>query len=82
MSFKPMLGKDADFNKLRFPLLASPKLDGVRAIIINGVVMSRSLKPIPNKHIQTLFADCEYLDGELIVGDPTSKTVYKDTVSE
>lgn len=80
--FKAMLAKDADFSKLRFPLFASPKLDGVRATIIDGVVMSRSLKPIPNKHVQSLFANCEYFDGELIVGDPTSKTVYKDTVSE
>lgn len=80
--FKPMLAKDADLTKLRFPLIASPKLDGVRATVINGVLMSRSLKPIPNKHIQSLFANCEYFDGELIVGDPTSKTTYKDTVSE
>ena len=27
---------------LRFPLLASPKLDGVRAYVKNGVVWSRS----------------------------------------
>lgn len=79
--FKAMLAKDADFDKLRFPLLASPKLDGVRATVIDGVVMSRSLKPIPNKHVQALFANCEYFDGELIVGDPTSKTAYLDTVS-
>lgn len=77
-----MLAKDVNFDKLRFPLKASPKLDGVRATVINGVVMSRSLKPIPNKYIQSQFGNCEYFDGELIVGDPTSKTVYRDTVSE
>lgn len=80
--FKPLLASDADLATLRFPVLASPKLDGIRAIVIDGVVMSRSLKPIPNKHIQTLFSDWEFFDGELIVGDPTSKTVYRDTVSE
>lgn len=79
--FKPMLATDADFEKLRFPLLASAKLDGVRAVVRDGVVYSRSNKPIPNQHVQRLFGECEYFDGELIVGEPTSKTVYRDTVS-
>lgn len=79
--FKPMLADDAILDKLRYPLIASPKLDGIRAIVSNGVVLSRSLKPIPNKYVQSLFANYEYYDGELIVGSPTSKTVYRDTVS-
>lgn len=79
--FKPLLASPADLTKLRFPLLASPKLDGVRAIVIDGVVMSRSLKPIPNRYVQSLFAQYEHLDGELIVGPPTSHSVYRDTVS-
>lgn len=79
--FKPMLATDADLTKLRFPLLASPKLDGIRAVVRDGVVYSRSNKPIPNKYVQRLFADFEHFDGELIVGEPTSKTVYRDTVS-
>lgn len=78
---KPMLAVDADLEKLRFPILASAKLDGVRAIVQGGVVLSRSLKPIPNKYIQSLFRQFEHLDGELIVGDPTSKSCYRDTVS-
>lgn len=80
-SFKPMLASDADLDNLRFPLLASAKLDGVRAIVINGVVMSRSLKPIPNAFVQARFKHLEHFDGELIVGEPTSHTVYRDTVS-
>ncbi len=78
---KPMLATDADLEKLVFPLLASAKLDGVRAIIQGGVVLSRSLKPIPNKFVQRAFGHLEHLDGELIVGAPTSKTCYRDTVS-
>lgn len=84
MIFKPMLATDAVLEKLRFPLLASPKLDGVRAVVRDGIVYSRSNKPIPNKYVQELFGHA-YLngyDGELIVGAPTSKTVYRDTVSE
>ena len=78
---KPMLATDAELDKLRFPLLASAKLDGVRAIVQNGVILSRSLKPIPNKYVQEALKHLEYLDGELIIGDPRSKTCYRDTVS-
>ncbi len=78
---KPMLATDADLEKLRFPLLASAKLDGVRAIVQNGVVLSRSLKEIPNKWVQSKLKGLEHADGELIVGEPTSKTCYRDTVS-
>lgn len=79
--FKPMLAAPADLNKLRFPLLASPKLDGVRAIVKDGVVLSRSLKPIPNKFVQQQLRKRNHLDGELIVGSPTSHSCYRDTVS-
>lgn len=79
--FRPMLATDADLDKLKFPVLASPKLDGVRAIVRDGVVYSRSNKPIPNKYVQELFSKYEHLDGELIVGPPTSESVYRDTVS-
>jgi len=80
-TFKPMLASAADLEKLRFPLFASPKLDGVRAIVLDGKVMSRSLKPIPNLSAQYLFKHFEHYDGELIVGDPCAKTCYAETVS-
>lgn len=66
-----------------YPLLLSPKLDGVRCLIINGVACGRSLKPIPNKYVQRLFGRPELngLDGELIVGSPTAKEVFQATSS-
>ena len=79
--FRPMLACDADLDKTRFPLLCSPKLDGVRAIVRDGIVYSRSNKPIPNAHVQRTFGHLEHHDGELIVGSSTSKTCYRDTVS-
>ena len=83
MSFKPMLASHADLSKLRYPVYVSPKLDGVRAVVINRVVYSRSLKPIPNKFVQQLFGKPEYegLDGELIVGDPTDPHCFANTTS-
>ena len=43
---KVMLAATVDsVEQLRYPLLGSPKLDGVRAIVIDGVVYSRNMKP-------------------------------------
>lgn len=79
--FRVMLAVDYEPAKLTFPCLASPKLDGVRAYVRDGVVLSRKNKPIPNKYVQSLFAKHEHHDGELIVGDPTSETCFRDTMS-
>ena len=76
-----MLAADVDLSILRFPVLASPKLDGIRAIVRDGVVYSRSNKPIMNKYVQEKFRHFEHLDGELIVGSPTAKDCYTQTTS-
>ena len=82
MNLKPMLAAPADLDNLRFPLLASPKLDGIRALKVGKTLLSRTLKPIPNAHVQSAaVAWPEGLDGELIVGSPTDKDVYRNTVS-
>lgn len=85
MITKPMLSGEAptDLTTLRYPLAVSPKLDGFRAIVVDGVVLSRNLKPIRNAHVQNLFGRSEYegYDGELIVGSPTSPTCFRDTSS-
>jgi DNA ligase-1 len=79
---KPMLAARLDdVSQLKFPLLASAKLDGVRAIVRGGCVLSRTLKPIPNHWVQEQFHHLEGHDGELIVGSPTAKDVYRQTVS-
>ena len=81
--FRPMLAYNKPFpwDVVRYPLLLSPKLDGVRAIVLNGRVMSRTLKEIPNRHVQQMFSHLEGFDGELIVGPPTAKDVYNVTES-
>ena len=79
--FKPMLACEADLDKLRFSLLASAKLDGIRAVVRNGVVYSRSNKPIPNAYVQEMFSKMEHHDGELIVGDPLAKDCFRNTTS-
>ena len=82
-AFKPILAGKFDASKQKFPVLASAKLDGVRCIIIDGVAMSRSLKPIPNEYVQKMIGKDKYngLDGELMVGFVGGKDVYRNTVS-
>jgi len=81
---KPMLSATVDsIEDLSYPLLASPKLDGIRALVLDGVLVSRNLKPIPNRHLQDMFCgeDLEGLDGELILGDPCSPRAFLNTTS-
>lgn len=78
---KPMLAASTDGSGLRYPVMVSPKLDGIRAMIVDGVVMSRKMIPIPNECVQELFGNpmLNGLDGELIVGKPTGKGVFNRT---
>lgn len=80
---RPMLAATTDGSNLMYPLLGSAKFDGIRALVRGGVVVSRNLKPIPNEEVQRLWGKKKYegLDGELIVGDPTAKDVYRKTNS-
>lgn len=74
--FKPMLAfqKLPDFRLLHFPLFVSPKLDGIRAMMQEGRLVSRSLKDIQNPNVQALFTELPPgIDGELIQGSPTDE---------
>ncbi len=64
---KPMLAcKDWSEDKLTFPLYVQPKYDGVRALIMDGVVYGRSGKPIKNELVQKTFGHLHGFDGELV----------------
>lgn len=67
---RPMLaGKVENFGLLRYPLLATPKLDGIRCLKIAGCAVSRSLKSIQNNFIRD-YVEAHFpdgVDGELIV---------------
>jgi DNA ligase-1 len=69
--FKPMLAASTvpDLNDINYPVMASPKLDGIRCVTPNGDVLSRNLKAIPNHHVRhTLQAlRVQGLDGELMI---------------
>lgn len=70
-------------DKLKFPLWVSPKLDGIRAIVLGGQVLSNTLKPFPSKFVQQTWGRPEFegFDGELICGPPNDRNVYQRTFS-
>lgn len=80
---KPMLAerKLPDTSGIAYPIYASPKLDGIRALVIDGQLRSRALKPFPNAFVQKSFSSSKYsgLDGELIFGEPSAPDVYRET---
>ena len=82
---RPMLAADCkgDLSKLRFPLLASNKIDGVRCLIVDGKPVSRTLKPIRNRYVQRYLQHWGLpdLDGELVVGQATHPNAMQNTIS-
>ena len=82
---RPMLAckTPPDLNDLHFPVMVSPKLDGIRCLITEQGPMSRSMKPIRNRYVQEVLSDPALvgLDGELIVGAATDPDVYRNSNS-
>ena len=78
-----MLAAKFDPDKLKFPCLVSPKIDGIRAIVDKGVVRSRSMKLIPNAYVQAMFGHdaLNGIDGELVIADPTAPDCFRKTTS-
>ena len=84
-NFRPMLACSVtdyeQFNKCRFPLFASVKIDGVRGmtILVDGKVkaVTRQMKPIPNLFIRETIESWEipYLDFEITTFDEDSREV-------
>ncbi len=71
MITKPMLAVAVkDPADIKFPVLATPKLDGIRCLVVGGQALSRKFKPIPNKHIRALIEEhCPNgFDGEIVAG--------------
>lgn len=73
-------------RRVQFPVLASPKIDGIRFMGYQGTAMSRSWKPLPNKHFQKMFEDAhedlEGADGEVIIGqNPAAPGLFNATQS-
>ena len=70
-----------DFTNLPYPLYGSPKIDGFRALIQGGKVVSRKGILFRNKAVQSFYGRAEYegLDGELVLGSPWAADVFNRT---
>ncbi|MFL9902162.1 ATP-dependent DNA ligase [Paraburkholderia fungorum] len=84
--FKPNLAATLTKPELiKFPVYCSPKIDGIRCVVFDGVAYSRSLKPIPNTFVQDWFhsyrMDVNLLDGELVVGSATDPNCMQNSMA-
>lgn len=73
--------KGVDLNKVKLPAYASPKLDGIRCLVIGGKSYTRTLKQIPNRHIRRQLARLTgSFDGEIIVRDKKGRIAPFDVI--
>ena len=84
---KPLLAaslKKLTADDLKFPVYATPKLDGIRALKVNGEMVSRTLKPIRNSEISKALKELlpNGSDGEILSGktfqESTSAVMTED----
>lgn len=85
MITKPMLaGKLESVESVKYPVYATPKLDGIRCLKVDGKAVSRSFKPIANvgcrKDIEKYFPDG--VDGELMVAKGTFQEASSAVMTE
>jgi len=80
---KPMLAEDADESRIQFPVLAQPKIDGVRGLNLDGTLTTRRLKPHGNRFTTARFSMPEYIgyDGEFAAADKTHPDLCRLTTS-
>lgn len=57
------------YTQVSWPKIMQPKLDGICCLAVDGVAMSRTMKPIPNRYVQKVFKELNLhgLHGELMV---------------
>lgn len=76
--FSPMLASaitPEQLNDLKYPCILQPKFDGIRCCIVNGHILTRALKHLPNKWTRNCLREWIFslkklpylIDGELTV---------------
>lgn len=88
--FRPMKSaspeQDYDFSKLHWPMWASPKVDGWRAVVLPGQgAVTNTLKEISNRYVHNWFKQfvgpLAYMDGEIVVGNINDPRSFNQTQS-
>ena len=67
---KPLLACKFDSEKAKFPYAATPKIEGIRFLMVGGAALTRSFKPIRNEYLQKILSSNlpDGIDGELTSG--------------
>jgi len=77
--------KSWNVSSISFPVLATPKLDGIRVLKYGGRVQTRTGKPLPNLYVQSLLEKYlpDNIDGEVItVAQNYTPDAYNDVQSK
>ena len=80
---KAQLACDVDYDKVKWPVYLQPKIDGVRALVVDGKLVGRSGKRFRSTANNRLFDRPELsgMDGEMVRGSETSPNLCGDTTS-
>lgn len=80
---KPLLADDYIESKLIFPLIAQPKIDGVRALNMTGRFTGRSLKTFKNEYLTKRYSHSSLIgfDGEVAAQDECHPDLCRITSS-
>ena len=83
MRLKPHKAADAVLEKLRFPAIVLPKIDGVRGCYLNSRFTARTLKLFRNTKLCDTLSNplLQGFDGELVKGNPTDPGLCRRTTS-
>lgn len=82
---KPMLaGTLENISDIKYPVLVTPKLDGIRCLIVNGKAVTRNFKPIPNHYIRNTLESSaiEGFDGEIVLKGKEFNEISSSVMSE
>lgn len=85
MITKPMLAATLeDISKIKYPIIASPKLDGIRCLKVNGKALTRKFKPVPNHFIRNYIEANvpDGFDGEIMIRNATFNEIQSGVMSE
>lgn len=84
MITRPLLASNiSSIDSIKYPVLVSPKLDGIRCLKTTNTAFSRKFKPIPNKHIKNLIESLpDGLDGEIMIPNATFNEIQSLVMTE
>lgn len=82
---KPMLaGTVESLKTIRYPVLCTPKIDGIRCLKVNGKVVTRMFNLFPNNYVRNALEKVAFdgFDGEIIVKNKRFNEVSSLVMSE